>query len=228
MDRVLVIAPHPDDAELGMGGTIVKHKQQNDYVAVATLCTENFRNCPGEPTDQQQGVHSVNEAINAQKVLDYDDLLLCGLNDQTLDGPIINILDVLEPIYNKVKPSIVYVTHYGDNNQDHRAAFEATQVLCRPGGKYPPKKFLTYETPSSTEQAPKLQHTVFLPNYYITLTAEDLEKKIQAFECYKSEIRPLPNPRNADGLCNYAIVRGMECNADFAEAFQLIRYIDGE
>lgn len=61
---------------------------------------------------------------------------------------------------------------------------------------------------------------------YNVLTADELQQKIDAFETYTDEIRPMPNPRNADGLCNYACQRGMECSADFAEAFMLLREIN--
>ena len=225
MDNVLIIAPHPDDAELGVGGTIVKHKERGDHVSVMILCSEKFQNCDHEPDAEKQGAWSLGEAALARKVLGYDELFFAGLEDETLDRCILDILHKAEPIYNKIKPDIVYVTHHGDNNQDHRAAFEAAQVLCRPISRHTPRQFLTYETPSGTDQTPNLAHTIFLPNHYSVLDWEQVEKKINAVECYKSELRHMPHARCADGICSYANFRGIQCGSDFAEAFCMIREV---
>lgn len=221
--RVLVIAPHPDDAELGVGGTIHIHKTRGDHVTVMVLCTQDFKNLSDEPNKFKQGDHSLLEAHKARDVLGYDSLVTCNLADETLDHQIIDILREIEPVYYSYKPDYVYCTHYGDNNQDHRAAFEAAQVICRPHSPHSPEFFFTYETPSSSEQSPRLQHTAFLPNYYNILSTDNLQKKISAFKCYVSEVRESPHPRSIYGIESYARFRGLECNSEYAEAFQLIR-----
>ena len=135
MANVLIISPHPDDAELGMGGTIQKHVEAGDNVDVILLCTANFRNVEGESVEQQQGDHSIDNAFTAKEILDYNKLHLCELSDETLDDQISKILDQVEPITNAQCIDTLYVTHFGDNNQDHRAAYQAAQIIARPSAK---------------------------------------------------------------------------------------------
>jgi len=223
MYNVLVIAPHPDDAELGLGGTIAQHVQNGDNVTVALLATQNWRNLPYEPDDQKQTPIALENAKTAQQVLGYQKLIMCNLDDQTLDGLVIDILDHLEPVYEDCKPDILYVTHYGDNNQDHRAAFEAAQVLARPMRDNPVKRFVCYETPSSTDQSPQVQHLVFTPNRYTILSNDLMEIKKKAFAAYASELRDEPHPRSEYGLEIYARFRGMAINTKYAEALHVLR-----
>lgn len=225
MARVVVIAPHPDDAELGVGGTILKHVQSGDIVEVIILCTKNFRNIPGEDIKQLQGVASIENAKTARSILGYNKLHLCELSDETLDKQISLILDAIEPIVNVIQPDIMYVTHFGDNNQDHRAAYQAAQILARPSIENPISKLICYETPSGTDQTPHSRADIFTPNLYNTLTLDQINIKIKAFECYESEVREPPHPRNSHGILTYAKYRGIQCGSEYAEALCVMRDI---
>ena len=225
--HVLVISPHPDDAELGCGGTISKHINAGDTVTVMVLCTENFVNIPGEEQSTSQSKSKCMVDLHkAKNVLEYDSLICYDLDDETLDKCVLHILKKIEPDYYKLKPDIVYCTHYGDNNQDHRATFNAAQVMCRGQSLHRPDQFLCYETPSSTEQSPNIPGNEFLPNYYNILTNTELNVKIDAFNCYKSEIREKPHSRSAYGIDLFARYRGSQCGFEFAEAFQQISFIN--
>ena len=225
MCKVVVIAPHPDDAELGIGGTIAKHVERGDTVDVIVLCTTNFRNLADEDITQQQNEKSLKDAELARQVLEYNNVHFCGLSDETLDNQISKILDVIEPIINKITPDILYVTHFGDNNQDHRAAYEAAQIVARPGSKDNIRELICYETPSGTDQTPASRVDIFVPNLYNELTSDHLHKKIQAFEKYESEDRDYPHPRSAHGISTYAKYRGMQAGVEFAEALCVMRKI---
>ena len=50
-----------------------------------------------------------------------------------------------------------------------------------------------------------------------------LEKKIQAFSCYQSEVRAYPHPRSCEALRHAAHFFGNQCCMDAAEAFQTVR-----
>ena len=205
--RVLIIAPHADDEVLGVGGTIVKHVEANDCVSVVIV------------SNRKGMEHQREQSEAARKVLGYKDVHWLHLQDEYLDRSIRSIIKPVESIYNEIKPDIVYTCHAGDVNIDHQAVFKASVVVCRPLQKNPPSQFISYEAPSSTGQG---RLTPFVPNHYSVLTSDQLELKTEAFLQYTDEIRELPNPRNEDGLINYAILRGMECNSGFAEAFMLL------
>jgi LmbE family N-acetylglucosaminyl deacetylase len=58
---------------------------------------------------------------------------------------------------------------------------------------------------------------------YVSLTTEHIEKKIQAIECYKSQLYKKPDL--IDVMLSLAQVRGSEINKDYAEAFETVRSI---
>ena len=224
--KVLVISPHPDDAELGCGGTIAKHAANGDHVTVMVLCTNSFANLPGEKTGTCQTTEKSMVSLHrSMEVLSFDRLICYDLEDETLDKCILTILQKIEPDYYDLKPDIVYCVHYGDNNQDHRATFEAAQVICRSQSMHSPSVFLCYEVPSSTEQSPNITGNAFLPNYFNIISQSLLDLKIKSFECYESEIRKKPHSRSRYGIELFARYRGLQCNSEYAEAFQQISAI---
>ena len=121
-----------------------------------------------------------------------------------------------------MKPSVVYTTHRGDNNQDHRAVFQATMVACRSFAIPKVPRVLCYEVLSSTEQAPPFPEAAFQPNFYVNIR-EVLPKKLQAMQAYRSQLRPFPHPRSLEGIEVLAKRRGMEAGFHAAEAFMVIR-----
>ena len=211
--NVLVIAPHIDDEILGVGGTMIKHVDAGDTVCVVFVADRE-----GMVTKQRE------ESIRVSQLVGYSHTFWLGLNDELLDSNSRHIIKALEKVYREVQPDVVYTCHRGDVNTDHQAVFNASAVVCRPLQAHPPSKFLSYEVPSSTSQGIEFP---FTPNVYNQLTTNQLEQKIKAFEIYEDEIRDMPNPRNSDGICNYACQRGMECGKEFAEAFMLLRGIYG-
>ncbi len=84
------------------------------------------------------------------------------------------------------------------------------------------KKILSYEVPSSTEQSSQLNIRSFIPNYYVNIE-EHLDKKLEAINCYETEIRKFPHPRSSEGVEVLARKRGTEIGFSAAEAFVLIR-----
>jgi LmbE family N-acetylglucosaminyl deacetylase len=215
-DKVLVISAHADDEVLGVGGTITKHVEAGDVVNVVIVS-----NREGIGDDEKE------HAVAAQNILGYDHLQFLDFKDMDLDHNIIRFLNPLEDIYSNIEPNIVYTHHHGDNNQDHRAVFEATSILCRPQRGCPPRKLLTYEVPSSTDQAPSISPWAFQPNHFVTLSDVQHRKKIYAFNCYSHQVRTYPeSSRSRKGIETLSRYRGLQCQVDFAEALTLIRGID--
>lgn len=217
---ILVIAAHPDDETLGVGGTILKHKAAGDHVTVF-IATDGVT-ARHDKTDLQQQA-----ARKACAILGVDDLRFGGLPDQRLDA--MPLLEVIDPIYKivwELKPEVVYSQHGGDVNQDHRVLFNATLVAVRPVNQNPVKEVYCYEVGSSTEWAPPFASWAFLPNVFIDINPY-LSKKIEALNSYsqtfQTEIPPYPHPRSPEAVTIYARKRGIEVGMDAAEAFMLIR-----
>jgi len=218
--KVLVVAAHPDDETLGVGGTIARHSEQGDEVWTCIL-TEGV-------TSRHQYVELQKEcASQACQILGVQKVVFCGLPDQRLDA--LSLLDVIRPIESCVeefKPDVVYTHFKEDVNQDHRLAFQATMVATRPFGDNTVRRLLCYETPSSTEWVAPFTGSVFAPNVFVDISAT-LSKKIRAMQMYANayvnEVRPYPHPRSYEAIEIYAKRYGVVIGLQAAEAFMLVR-----
>lgn len=216
--NVLVIAPHMDDEVLGCGGTIARHVRSKDNLFVCFVAHRIYNH----QFDKEKNEIEKQHAIDAQRALGYKDLAFFELGDERLDASVQDIIIPLEKYVDKIKPNIVYIPFNGDNNQDHRAVFDACRVVLRPSATPLIERVYIYEVPSSTEQSPPLPEYAFLPNYYVDIT-EYFDKKITAFKCYKTEKRGYPHPRSEEALKVLAQKRGTEIGFKLAEAFMILR-----
>jgi len=216
--KILIVAPHMDDEVLGVGGTIAKHVDNGDEVRVVIVANRIYNHS----LDLELVHKDRDRSANAKKILGYNQVIFLGLDDERLDNRVQDIIIPLEEEYNNFFPEIVYSNHFGDNNQDHRAVFEAVRVVTRQAQKAPPSKVFLYETPSSTEQSPPLFSNVFLPNYFVNID-NFLDQKILAMQCYENEMRDYPHPRSIKGVKSYAQFRGIHSGFHYAEAFMVMR-----
>lgn len=216
--NVLVVVPHMDDEVLGCGGAIARHVLNEDYVTVCVVANRAY----GHEYDPELILKEKEACENAKVMLGYQDLIFLDLPDEQLDRSQIDIITPLENVVGRCKPDMVYGPHWGDINQDHRAVFEAVRVVCRPFGETRPAVLRAFEVPSSTDQVPRDDERVFLPNYYVNI--EDfLNRKLKAMDCYSKELKDFPHPRSIEGLRIFAQKRGMEVGMKAAEAFVVLR-----
>lgn len=218
--NVLVIAAHPDDETIGMGGTIARHVEAGDNVYVCIL-TEGVTARHTEIKVQQEC------ALAATQLLGVKETFFFSLPDQRLDGlPLIEVIRPLEECIRKVSPEIVYTMHRGDVNQDHRAVYNATLVAVRPLENSPVRKVLCYETPSATEWGSPFGEDAFVPNVFVDIETT-IARKIEAMQEYSrthiSELKEFPHPRSIEGVRILAQRRGMQVGFKYAEAFVLVR-----
>ena len=216
--KALIIAPHMDDEVLGCGGTIARHVQAKDDVFVCFVAHRIY----DHEFDQEKNDLQKQHALKAKEALGYKENVFFGLNDERLDSSVQDIIIPLEKYVSRIKPDSVYCPFYMDNNQDHRAVFDAARVVLRPAATPFIKSVCMYETPSSTEQSPNLPEYNFLPNIYMNITGY-IDKKIEAFKCYETEARLYPHPRSIDALKVLAKKRGTEIGFDYAESFMAVR-----
>lgn len=221
MNKILVIAAHPDDEILGVGGTLIKHVKSGDKVFCLIL---------GEGIMARLGGKKVEidklraETMEAGKIIGFKKIYFANFPDNSFDSvSLLSITQEVEKYLGLIKPDTIYTHHGDDLNIDHQLTFRAVLTACRPCNVHCPKEIFTFETLSSTEWQVK-NPLAFCPNTYIDIE-KTINGKVVALEKYQSEIRPYPHSRSAQGIKILAQYRGLESGLKFAEAFCLIRKI---
>jgi len=219
MKTVLLVAPHMDDEVLGSGGTLCRHALSGDRVHVCIVAHRVY----DRQFDSAANERERQAAYAAQNILGYGDLRFLGLPDERLDGFVQEILKPLEQAYREIAPDVVYTSFVGDNNQDHRAVFDAVRVIIRPCAQAKAVRLLAYETPSATEQSPPLSGAAFQPNFFVDISTT-IDAKLHALTCYEQESRPFPHPRSPQAIRVLAQQRGVQSGQfSDAEAFMILR-----
>ena len=216
--NVLVVAAHPDDELLGLGGTIASHTAKGDRVKVAVMC-EGFSSRYNGDWDAEVR----KQAKQAAQILGVTDLVLGDLPDQRLDTvPLCEVTKKVDQLIAESEPEVIYTHFGGDINHDHRKLTEAVLVAARPYSAPWVKEVLMFETPSSTEWGSPTLASPFQANVFVDVS-KFLELKIKAFSCYSAEVRPSPHPRSLEALTDRARYWGSIINRPCAEAFLLVR-----
>lgn len=220
MEKILIIAPHPDDEILGLGGTMIKHIVNGDKVSVC-IVTKGI-----DPLFQLEQIEKTrseakicHEMIGVHKTifLDFPAVMIEKVNRYEVNA---RILDVI----NEIQPDIVYIPHWGDMQKDHQLVTEACMVALRPKYEHVVKLIYAYETLSETGwNIPNVQN-VFNPNVYVDIS-DYLDEKLDAMKYYKSQLGEFPEARSLEALKALAMFRGATVGVKAAEAFELVRKI---
>jgi len=219
--RVLVLAAHPDDDVLGMGGTIALHARQGDEVRIVCVTDGSSTQYPDDPEIRAR---KEGEAIAAAAALGVRDYVHLDLPDMRLDTLAhVDVNRVVEEHVGATGAEVVY-TVQPDVNRDHRALFDSVAVATRPTPGQTVRRVLTYAPTSSTEWTPAPTNW-FVPNWFVDVS-ETMTQKLEAFACFETEARPFPHPRNAEGLEAHARFFGATVGCRYAEPFVLVRSVE--
>lgn len=217
MDKILVVAVHPDDETLGCGGTLLKHKSNGDEIhwLIATTVDKSHHYY----NKREIEIEEVSELYN------FDSVHNLRLKTMQVDEySMSELIGKISKVVKEIKPNIIYLPFKGDVHSDHRKIFEAA-YSCTKSFRYPfIKKIYMIETLSETEFAPSTKEDSFIPNVFIDIK-EFFEKKINIMKVYKSEFDEHPFPRSIKNLEALARLRGATCGCEYAESFVLLKEI---
>jgi N-acetylglucosamine malate deacetylase 1 len=178
MASILIFGPHPDDAELGMGGTILKLKQQGHTVHIVDMTN-------GEPTPFGSVETRAKEAAAAAKVLGVERTLV-GLPNREVVHSIENRHKVAAVI-REHRADWLFVPYPLDAHPDHMAVsricedarFDAKLTKSSiPGDPFYPKRIIYYFCTHLRMN--------FTPNFCIDIT-DTIDQKIESVRCYASQ-----------------------------------------
>jgi len=227
MNKILIVAAHPDDEVLGCGGTIARHADAGDQVQV--LIVAEGATSRQKQRDRNQATSELSTLAQAAQqagaILGAQGVELLDLPDNRLDS--LDRLDLIKQIDERIgrhQPQVVYVHHAGDVNVDHRRLHEAVVTACRPTPGQPVRRLLSFEVASSTEWQPPGSAPTFQPNWFVDISAQ-WPRKREALAAYASEMRPWPHARSLEALEHLACWRGAQVGVEAAEAFCLLRQL---
>jgi len=203
--RILAIAPHTDDIELGCGATLHNLKRHN----ISKIYCQAYSHIYKHPEDQTTTIDLADEWEYALGVLNIDDHSLYNFPTREFEVYRQEILQKLCDTDKVYKPDLVIVPCRKDIHQDHSVI---TREAIRAFRK---SSIIGYILPWS------MGSEAMNPQLYVPVSEEDIEAKERAWHCFKSQ-----SSRSYNGkIRSWAQTFGSQIGADYAEAFEVIRWI---
>lgn len=210
----LVIASHPDDAELGVGGTILLLKSQGARVGVLDLTN-------GEPTPHGSPEVRQRETEAASALLGLDWRGNLGLPNRAVVADLA-ARHRLAGVLRQLRPRCLFTHYWEDNHPDHVAASALTDAA----------RFWAKLTKTDLPGEPHYPQQLFYyfsihlrihprPSFVVDITPH-LEAKMQAVACYQSQFlqgRPTTPPTLLDNLRDRARYWGWAIGSSYGEPF---------
>ena len=192
--RVLVLAPHPDDETVGLGGTLALHVRAGDPVHVV-FATTGVHGDPDKRHDPAEYVALRRaEARAAAEVLGLTETVFWDFPDSMVvtTQDLAHVTDMLREQYERVRPDVVYAPHVAEAHSDHHVIGRAALDAHADAGRGVP--LLGYEV--WTPVAPDLLVDVS-PVY-------DLKRR--AIACYASQLEHSDILGATEGMNRYRAV----------------------
>ncbi|WP_165069579.1 bacillithiol biosynthesis deacetylase BshB1 [Paludisphaera rhizosphaerae] len=210
----LVVSPHPDDAELGVGGTIIRLAKQGWKVGILDLTS-------GEPTPLGSLEKRRAETAAANEHLGNPWRENLGLPNRSLLPDLAN-RRALAAVFRKVRPRLIFAPYWEDAHPDHTSATKLIEdarfwsKLSKsdiPGEPFHPARILYYFSVHL--------RIVERPSLVIDIT-DELEAKRAAMSCYRSQLvdnQPQGRPGVIDSVCDRTRYWGHMVGVGHAEPF---------
>jgi LmbE family N-acetylglucosaminyl deacetylase len=217
-DRVLVVAPHPDDETLGCGGTLMRlHKQGAELTWMIVTGISEESGWHSERVRQRDA-----EIARVAELIGFSSVVNLRLPTARLDTiPMSELIDAFSKVFDSTQPEQVFLPSRLDVHTDHRMVFDAAAACTKWFRNPSVRRVLAYETISETGFGLNTE-LIFHPNYFVDIS-DFLDRKVEAVSIYKSEVGDFPFPRSVEAIRALAAVRGAASGFAAAEAFQLLR-----
>jgi len=216
--KTIVIAPHPDDEVLGVGGTLLRRKAEGSKVAWLIVTGVTAEAGWSEVKIKQRA----SEIKKIAALFGFDAVFELNFPTTQLDQvPTSNLVEAVSDVFKIFEPEEVFLPHFSDAHTDHRIVFDAV-IACTKWFRYKSvKRVLAYETLSETDFGLGANQ-VFRPNVFVNIEPY-LEGKLRAMDIYASELGDFPFPRSHKAIQALAALRGVSSGFKAAEAFELLR-----
>ena len=206
MSKILVLAPHTDDGELGCGATISKLISENNDVYYVAFSTAD----KSVPLDMPRNILEIEVKRATEKLgIPSQNLFIHKYEVRKLNYFRQDILEELIRYRRDISPDIVFMPSANDIHQDHSTVFQeglrAFKTIT----------ILGYELPWN--------NISFNAQSFSVVSEADVKRKIQALAEYGSQSGR--NYMAVDYIEGWARMRGVQINKEFAECFEVIRSV---
>lgn len=221
--NVLAVGCHPDDIEIGCGGTLIKYAKRGDNVTVCHMTNGNMGHVRIMP--DELAVIRTAEAQQGCTMLGASQVISMDVADLKVDSYDQGIVYALTEVIRTAKPDVIITHSPNDYMKDHvetsKLVFDASFSATIP-------HFTS--VPHINNFAPifymdTLAGVDFQPEQYVDIT-EEIELKLQALDCHESQVKWM---RDHDGIDFLDMIRtcskyrGYQCGAGYAEGFILCK-----
>lgn len=199
--NVIVFSPHPDDAEVLMGGTIAKYAQNGHDVLIVLVTIPSNKKLRLEESRKSA------EILGARlEVLDLDSYEL-AFNRKTVE--------VFDRVFKDFPPDAIYTCWINDSHQDHFTVARATIAAARKNSA----SLWMYEQALPSGLTP----FAFRPQTFVDIS-DTIEVKIKSVLAHESQVQNFTE-QWINGIKARATFMGFQINVKYAEAFEVVKEI---
>lgn len=198
---VLAVGAHPDDIEIGAGGTLLTLAGRHPGMEVRYVL---LTGAPQRRQEAQAAARAFTPGASLRAEL-HD------LPDGRLPAVYGQVKEVLEEVARSFRPDVILAPSKDDAHQDHRTIGELIPTAFRD------QLILSYELPKWDGDMPR-------PNAYVPLADEIARRKTELLDkCYSSQAER--DWWGEETFLALARLRGVECRARYAEAFSCAKLV---
>ncbi len=225
MNRILVVAAHPDDEILGCGGFLsILGNSGSEIKTVFMTDGESSRIGNESDIDILNKIDLRREsAKKAAEIMNALPPTFLNYPDNSLDSvALLELVKSIEKVILEFQPDTV-ITHYSrDLNIDHQKTCDAVLTATRPTPGFCVKTTLFFEVPSSTEWRLDGVNVDFSANFFVDIE-KVIKQKEKLFHAYGSEMRNWPHPRSWEAINASHMQRGSIVGLKYAERLKIGR-----
>ena len=207
LNRILVLSPHTDDAELGAGGTVARWigEGKDIYYIIFSTCEASV------PDTLPKNILEKEACLSAEVIgIPESKVIILDFEVRTFPEFRQKILDKLITLRDEIKPELVLTPSFNDTHQDHATiSWEALRAFKKESSIW------GYEHPWN--------NLSFKTDIFVRLDREHLKKKLDALKCYESQSNK--GYFDSEYIRSLALTRGAQVDVPYAEAFELVRLL---
>jgi LmbE family N-acetylglucosaminyl deacetylase len=203
-EKILVLSPHIDDAEIGCGATIAKLIEKG-------YCVEYLVIAERHP---KENYASITELELASKIMGVESFSIMDIPVRYFEEFIKEITNEIWKYVNVNKPYIVYMPSMNSRHEDH----SAVAIACHRATGRIPVNVLGYHTLGDSIN--------FAPTYFEVVEERHIQKKLAAIQAYKSQYEVRAHYFTEDNFRSHTKFYSSLIGVEYVEPFEVIKWVN--